>query len=354
MNATDGAPAMTHIELEISNPCNERCLHCYRTCDATRRGFLTETQARRVLEQAKELGATSATVTGGEALLNPEWRGILGAADEMGFRTSLFTNGTLMQAEDADFIASIKNLKEVQFSLYALDEAVHDAITGLKGSCAATKNALSLLRAKGVPMFVSCPAMKENKTAVLDVMRWCDDNGIPSCADIFIFGSSDYEGKNLVHRLSCEELEGFFKETMKDRGRISYVWGNGHGERNLSQVEFYGGAAHSLCVSGDGAIYPAIGWYEPLGNIESDTLREVYENSSLLKELRKIRAADIPECAGCKCADFCDFCFAPHVTANHGKLGKVDTEFCKFVALRKGLAARRDEIMKANQCNKDK
>lgn len=352
--SNSGASAMTSMSLEISNPCNERCVHCYRTCDATRRGFLTEKQARRVLEQAKELGATSATVTGGEALLNPEWHGILGAADEMGFRTSLFTNGTLMKAENADFIASIKNLKEVQISLYALDEAVHDAITGLKGSCAATKNALLLLRERGVPVFVSCPAMKENKTAVLDVMRWCDDNEIPSCADIFIFGSSDYTEKNLAHRLSREELEEFFEETMKDGGRLSYVWGSGHGERDLSKIEFYGGATRSLCVSGDGAIYPAIGWYEPLGNIESDTLRDVYENSPLLKRLRTICAADIPECAGCKCADFCDFCFTPHVTANHGRLGKVDAEFCKFVALRKGLAARRDEIMKANQCNKEK
>lgn len=346
---SSGAPAMKHIELEISNPCNERCLHCYRTCEGTRRGFLTERRARQVLEQAKELGAASATVTGGEALLNPEWRGILGATDELGLGVSLFTNGTLMRAEDADFIAGVKHLKEVQLSLYALDEAVHDAITGLKGSCAATKNAISLLRGRGVPVFVSCPAMKENKSAVLDVMRWCDDGGVPSCADIFIFGGSDYEGKNLVHRLSRAEMEEFFAETMKDGGRLSYAWGNSHGERDLAQVEFYGGAARSLCVSGDGTIYPAIGWYEPLGNIGSDILRGVYEKSPLLQELRKIRAADIPECAACGCADFCGFCFSPHVAANRGALGKVDADFCEFVALRKALAARRDEIMKANK-----
>ena len=87
---------MTHIELEISNPCNERCLHCYRVCAGTRRGFLSEKQARSVLSQARELGAASVTITGDEALLNPEWRGIVAAADGIGFHTSLFTNGTLM------------------------------------------------------------------------------------------------------------------------------------------------------------------------------------------------------------------------------------------------------------------
>ena len=30
---------MTSISFEISNPCNERCVHCYRVCEGTKRGF---------------------------------------------------------------------------------------------------------------------------------------------------------------------------------------------------------------------------------------------------------------------------------------------------------------------------
>ncbi len=337
--------SMPHIELEISNPCNERCVHCYRVCEGTKRGFLSAAQARSVLEQAKALGAATVVITGGESLLNPEWKEIVSVADNLGFRISFFSNGSLMKESDADFLATIKNLKEVQFSLYALDEAVHDGITGVRGSCAGTKNAIQLMRERDIPLFVSCPVMKENKTAVLDVMRWCDDNGISSCADIFIFGDSDYSGKNLEHRLSWSELQEFFEETMKDNARLSYVWGNGHGKRDLNEIEFYGGAAHSLCVSGDGTIYPAIGWYEPLGNISTDKIADVFENHPLLNELRKIHATDIKECSECTCADFCEFCFSPHITANNGELGKVDAEFCRFVELRKKLAKARDEIL---------
>ena len=249
-----------------------------------------------------------------------------------------------MKAADADFLAAVKNLKEVQFSLYALDEAVHDAITGVHGSCAGTKSAIQHIRERNIPLFVSCPVMKENKTSVLDVMRWCDDNEIHSCADVFIFGDSNYSGKNLAHRLSWDEIQDFFDETMKDGGRLSYVWGNGHGKRDLNEIEFYGGAAHSLCVSGDGTIYPAIGWYEPLGNIATERLADVFYSHPLLQKLRTIHASDIAECASCHCADFCEFCFSTHITANHGELGKVDGEWCKFVALRKHLASRRDEI----------
>ena len=100
---------MTHIELEISNPCNERCLHCYRGCNSTRKGFLSAAQTKNVLKQAKNLGVKSVTITGGEALLNPEWREIVEIADDLDYQTSLFTNGSLLNEKDMDFLSSVKN-----------------------------------------------------------------------------------------------------------------------------------------------------------------------------------------------------------------------------------------------------
>jgi len=147
---------MSQIELEISNPCNEKCVHCYRHCLNTQKGFLSVEQAKSALEQAKNLGAKSVTITGGEALLNPNWKEIIKIADELEFRESFFTNGTLLKEEDADFLLTVKNLKEVQFSLYALDEDIHDSITRLKGSCIKTKNAIQFLHSKNIPIFVSC------------------------------------------------------------------------------------------------------------------------------------------------------------------------------------------------------
>lgn len=336
---------MTHIELEISNPCNEKCLHCYRVCRSTKKGFLSARQAQSVLEQAKALGARHATMTGGEILLNPQWREIARTADGMGFRVSLFTNGSLMTEDDADFIGTLSHLKEVQLSLYALEPQVHDAITGLAGSCERTIAAVNMLRGRGIPIFVSCPSMQENKAVIADVMRWCDDSGIPSCTDIYIFGSSDYSRSNLPHRLTYDDLRKFYETTMRDGARLSYVWGKGHGGRDLSQIQFYGGACSSLCVSGDGTICPMIGWYEPLGNIGRDSLADVFHNNPLLKKIRAIHASDFAECVSCGHSDFCDFCCMTHLAANGGQLGKLDRDYCESVRLRKELARMRDETL---------
>lgn len=335
---------LTSIGLEISNPCNEHCVHCYRHSLNSKKGFLSSKDVESVLNQAKKLGAKNVTVTGGESLLNPEWRKICKATESFGFRVSLFTNGSLMTESDADFIASLKNLKEVQFSLYSLDEEVHDKITRLKGSCAKTKNAIRMLRERKVPVFISCPAMQENKNSFPDVMRKMDAENIPSCVDLMIFGSSDYKGENLSHQLTEKDLEDFFPIAMENGGELSYIFGKSR-LKNIDETYFYGGATSSLCVSGDGTIYPMISWYEPLGNIRTDSLKDVFENNPLLKEIRTIKASDIPECEECDASDFCTFCPTPHLNANHGELCKLDKNFCNYVCLVKKFAQRKDKIL---------
>lgn len=338
---------MSHVELEISNPCNEHCVHCYRHCLNSKKGFLTAAQVQSVLEQAKEIGAENVTVTGGESLLNPEWREICKLTESLGFRLSLFTNGSLMTESDADFISTLKNLKEVQFSLYSLDEETHDKITRLKGSCAKTKNAVKMLKERKVPIFISCPAMQENKKSFPDLMRKMDAENIPSCVDLMIFGSSDYKGENLSHQLTEKDLEDFFPTAMENGGALSYIFGKSL-SKNLSETYFYGGAVSSLCVSGDGTIYPMIGWYEPLGNIHTDLIKDVFENNPLLKKVRSIKASDIPECVNCEASDFCTFCPNPHLNANRGELYRLDKDFCDYVRLVKKFAQRRDEMLGKN------
>lgn len=336
---------MTNLELEISNPCNEHCVQCYRHCLNSKKGFLSDFQVKNVLEQAKSIGAKKVTVTGGESLLNPEWREICKTTESLGFRLSLFTNGTLMTESDADFISTLKNLKEVQISLYSLEDEVHDKITRLKGSCKKTKNAIRMLRERKVPLFVSCPAMQENKKSFPTLMRKMDAENVPNCVDLMIFGSSDHKGENLSHQLTEKDLEDFFHIAMENNGALSYIFGNPHA-KNLSEICFYGGAVSSLCVSGDGTIYPMIGWYEPLGNIEKDSIKDVFENNPLLKKVRNIKASDISECVNCEASDFCTFCPNPHLNANNGELYKLDKNYCDYVHLLKKFAERRDEILK--------
>lgn len=327
---------MSHLELEISNLCNEKCIHCYRQALNKKREFLLVNQAKSALEQAKDLGADKVTISGGEALLNPEWKKIIKIANDLGFKITLLTNGTLLKETDADFLANIPQLQRVQISLYSIDAVVHDSITRQQGSCNKTLSAIHLLQERRISCTVVCPVMKENLYSLLDTLLWCERNNILVSTGMFIFGTSDYSRKNLSHRLTKSDIKKLAELTMHDNGHFEYIWGTSH-KRDLSQLLFYEGATSSLCISGDGTIYPTIGWYEPLGNIKTDSLLEVFYKNSLLKRIRNYKVSDFNECRQCINSDFCTFCCFSHITANHGELGKIDREWCDFIALRKQI-----------------
>jgi len=335
---------LRNLELEISNPCNEHCVHCYRHFLNQRKDFLTEEMAYSVIKQAKELGALNVEITGGEVLLNPQWKEICKIIESFDLRFSILTNGSLMTEDDADFIKSLKNLRQVQLSLYAVSEDIHDSITGIKGSCIKTKNTIRMLRDRDVPIFVSCPAMKENKDYFPDVMRKMNSEDINNCVELLIFGSSDYSSENLNHRLTEQDIKDFFPVAMENNRELSYIFKKGK-PINLLEFNFYGGIAQNLCVGADGTIYPMIGWYEPLGNIHEDSLKDIFYGNPILKKIRTIKAADIPECLKCSASDFCGFCPTTHLTANHGEINKLNKDYCKVVHLIKELAQQRDRIL---------
>jgi radical SAM protein with 4Fe4S-binding SPASM domain len=123
---------------------------------------------------------------------------------------------------------------------------------------------------------------------------------------------------------------------------LGYVWGYNQKKENIYNQLFYGSAANGILVSGDGNIYPMIGWYEKLGNIHEDSIKEVFLSHPLLERCRQIKIGDFAECRKCNDIGYCSFCPTTHLTANNGKLGKLNSDYCGFVHLVRQMAERRD------------
>lgn len=338
---------LKNLDLEISNPCNEHCVHCYRTCKQTKRGFLSIKDVQKIFNDIKLVREEKINVllTGGEPLLNKDWKKILIYSMELKAKVSLFTNGALLTEDDVHFLANFNGstfFKEVQISLYSLNPKIHDAITGLNGSCEKSLDAIKMLKEAGVRIFVSCPVVKINKSSIPNVMRYMDNNDIASGADLFIFPNSDYKAKNIAQRLSTDDLEKFYVETTKNNFELGYIWGQDRQQENIFDQLFYGTAANGILVSGDGNIYPMIGWYEKLGNIHEDSIKEVFLSHPLLERCRQIKIGDFAECRKCNDIGYCSFCPTTHLTANNGKLGKLNSDYCGFVHLVRQMAERRD------------
>lgn len=336
------------LDFEVSNPCNEKCIHCYRHCFNKEKGFMTCKDIEYVLKETEDFIEEKHIVvlTGGEFFLNPEWKQIVKTVSDYNRRFCIYTNGTLISKDDVDYLAQFvdKGLKEIQLSLYGIDEQIHDSVTGLKGSCEKTKNALMMLKERNIPLFVSCCAMQQNKDEFYKVMKWCDDNDIRSSVHLMIFGPSDYSDSNKSIRLTEEDFENFFNITMENNGELSYIWGRPMNREDISD-EFYYHTARELCITPSGDVYSEIGWYKKIGNIYTNRIKDIFYKSDFMNKLREYKISEM-KCSSCPDFDYCTRYPVPHVTANNGEPGKYDQRSCDYIHLIKSFAERRDQLLR--------
>ena len=114
------------ITLYLTERCNSRCV----TCDYWRTGrdHATLESVRRLLPGLERLGTRVALLSGGEPLLNPEWRAIARALTTRGIETWLLTSGLSLAKHAADVAA---NFRSVTVSLDGTTPATYRAIRGL-------------------------------------------------------------------------------------------------------------------------------------------------------------------------------------------------------------------------------
>jgi Fe-coproporphyrin III synthase len=128
--ADPGAPARLErlplLTLYLSERCNSRCV----TCDYWRYGSadLNLEAVQRLLPALRELQTEAVLLSGGEPLLNPEWRPIAQALRAAGLKLWLLTSG-LSLAKHATAVAAL--FESITVSLDGTDGATYEAIRGL-------------------------------------------------------------------------------------------------------------------------------------------------------------------------------------------------------------------------------
>jgi len=117
----------------ITRACNLRCVHCYNDSGEGQAGDeLSTEEAKIVLDDLAQFGVPSVLFSGGEPLLRLDLFVLLGYARELGLRTVISTNGTLITSDVA------KNIKQhgVSYVGISLDGTgqVNDKFRGVAGA----------------------------------------------------------------------------------------------------------------------------------------------------------------------------------------------------------------------------
>jgi MoaA/NifB/PqqE/SkfB family radical SAM enzyme len=120
------APRLPLLTLYLTDRCNSRCV----TCDYWRHGRenLTLAQVEALLPQLAMLGTRVVLLSGGEPLLNPEWREIAAALRGAGLRLWLLTSGLSLAKHAAE---ATRQFDDITVSLDGTNADTYRAIRGL-------------------------------------------------------------------------------------------------------------------------------------------------------------------------------------------------------------------------------
>jgi len=148
--------------IELTDRCNESCLHCYAESAPERSARLSHEEIQRVLEEALKLGDPAVQFTGGDPLLHPDLCFAVQTARELGYQIlEIYTNGLALG--EALLAQLLPHQPSFAFSVYSHEAAVHDAITRTPGSLMRTLKAMRRVQAAGLPLRVGMILMAENR-----------------------------------------------------------------------------------------------------------------------------------------------------------------------------------------------
>lgn len=338
-------PHLSSFQIELTSKCNERCVHCYIP-HKFKLYNITDELYYSTLEQLSKMNVLSVTLSGGEPMMHPHFKEFLKAAKKYDFYVNILSNLTLLDDETIQIMKD-GNVSSVQVSLYSMIPEHHDAITKLPGSFEKTKASILKLVENDLPLHVSCPTMKGNKDDYGEVLKWCHEHKIRAQTDYIMMAQYNHETENLANRLSVVEAGKVISDILnEDFDYLESILAPDFVQRcNNNQFNperrLCGVGISSCCMIANGNVYPCAGWQEMvLGNLNENSLQDIWDNSEKIKWLRGLKLKDLGngECCKCDKAAFCAPCMVRN--ANESPTGnplEINRHFCAVAAKNKQI-----------------
>jgi len=353
-------PVLSHLDLELTERCNNDCIHCYINLPAddsqAKKRELSGERIKGILAQAADLGCLSVRFTGGEPLLKEEFEDIYVFSRKQGLRVNLFTNATLLSPSLVRLFTKIPPLEKIEVTLYGMSRPAYESVTRNPGSFDAAQKGIQLLLDNKIPVEVKSVYLPQNRKEVKRFEKWAAS----------VTGAEREPAVTLLLDLRCRRDS----ETMNERIRklrispeeaLEFLTRNGKAYREenrefLSRFAKIPGDILFPCQPGvDSGCVDAYGRYQlcmqlrhpdTVYDLNDRSLQEaVLDFSPKVRSMKAVNPEYLTRCARCFLYGFCEQCPAES-WMEHGTLDTPVEYFCRITHLQaKWLGLLRDSEM---------
>lgn len=325
-----GVPISVH--LDITYRCNERCVHCY--LDHDDHGEMTTAEIKDILTQFADAGVFFLTISGGEVLMRRDFFEIVEHARTLLLNVQIKTNGVMIHETEAKRLREL-GVEQIQISVYSHRPEVHDAITKLPGSLKRTLTAIRFLQSQGLKVTIANVLMKPNLSDSAGVMALAKELGASYTLDPTITPKMDGDRSILALRAPRSDIKQAFLNPALV-GDVEEFCAPPPPADDKIMDGYPCSAGHTGCyVTPYGDVFPCVQFPLPSGNLRTQTFLDIWRNSPQLKEVRSIRAKDLPTCSSCSHVGTCTRC--PGLAYMEGNMRGPSTADCEKSFIRTGI-----------------
>lgn len=307
--------APLYVAWEITHRCNAGCLHCYSSSgpDADRTNELPLPQALQVIDKLADAGVLILALSGGEPLMHRHWSRLIKHAVGRGLNVNIGSNGSSITRENARRLKQL-GVKSVTISLDSHLAQVHDRFRQCDGLFDKAVTAIRRLVHEGVRVVVGFTPTKLNwrdGTKVIELAHSLGADAV-NLSEYVPAGRGD-----LSLALSPEELQEVLavwinaRESLKDQ--IEIIWHDcrvGLLVPDPEKRNYVGCGAGRLVarILPDGTVTPCVFLPVTVGNIATEELPDIWEQSLLMQQFRDRHGHVTGNCGACEHLSTCGGC----------------------------------------------
>ena len=304
-----GLDAPICLTWELTYACNLQCVHCLSSSGQRDPRELTTAEAKRVLDELRDLQVFYINIGGGEPMIRRDFFELLEYSIAQGIGVKFSTNGAFIDFEKAQRLASMEYL-DIQISLDGTDAVTNDAVRG-DGSYAMARGAMDNLAAAGFgPFKISVVVTRHNVDQLDEFKALADSYGAQLRVTRLRPSGRGADSWHDLHPTHAQQ-------------RQIYDWLVAHGDNVLTGDSFFHLNAlgdeplPGLNMCGAGRVVCLI---DPIGDVyacpfvihdefkagsvrDEGGFAEVWKHSDLFLELREPQSAGA--CSSCGSYDAC-------------------------------------------------
>ena len=298
--------------LEITRRCPLECQHCYNNLSmgdlAARNRELTKEEYFKLLADLADMDVIWLLFTGGEIFARKDFLEIYAFAKQKGFLITLFTNGTLISEQIADYLREFPPFS-IEITLYGRTKQTYEALTQRPGSYDRCMRGIQLLLDRGLPLKLKTVGTKINRHEVASMKQFAEQElGVEFKFDSLMSPRIDCSQSPLKVRLSPEDVVALdmYWPKVADGHRKVLQAEIGTPAVPVNTVYSCGGGLKSFAIDPYGHMSICVISHQDTYDIRQGGVRAGWEH--FLLNIRQRKATRATKCTQCRLHSVCSMC----------------------------------------------